>query len=966
MPRNSPISATYRLQFNKSFTFQDAAKLLDYFYALGITHIYASPILRARRDSTHGYDVIDPTRLNPELGTEADFAALKDALEKRGMGLLLDIVPNHMSASSENAWWMDVLENGAESAYASYFDINWHPPSRSLEGKILLPVLGRPFGEALESQELTPVFLDGRFFIQYFESFFPLAPKTYRRVLGRNIGKLKESLGEESPAFQEYSGIGAALATLYDSEPTKLGAGDKRLQVEAIRERLRALVSTHGDVAAFLNDNLNELRGRRGDPTSFSLLERLLGEQFYILSYWQNVNEEINYRRFFTITDLVGLRVEDPLVFEATHGAVKRMIEQQSVSGLRIDHIDGLRDPLGYLNRLSEQLRGPADSAEPLTLPLYVEKILGRDEQLPREWPVAGTTGYDFLNGLNCFFVDAKGASRLEEIYAKFLGKGLAYADVLYQKKKLVMATLLGVEMRSLGHQLEMLAEDDRYARDLSKNDLTQALIETTVHLSVYRTYIRNLEVSAADKKIIEQALQDAEERKFYLKPPTFQFVRDVLLLQNRPHLLPDQRESRLAFVMRWQQFTGPIMAKAFEDTFLYVYNPLISLNEVGGDPRPSDAAASDFFKFVKERSKRWPLSLNATTTHDTKRSEDVRARINVLSQIPDAWQEHLERWVQWNAGHKRMVDGQSVPDRNEEIFLYQTLLGAWPYEKEEFESFAERMQAYAIKATREAMVHTRWTVPNFPHERALKRFVAAILKPVSENAFLCDFAAFQERIASHGMINGLSQTLLKMISPGVPDFYQGSELWDFRLVDPDNRRPVNFESRCVLLNSLQVRTTDEASSLLDDLNKGWRDGRIKLYLIWKTLNFRRERLELFLKGDFLPVSVECSRRTNVAAFVRRYRGQWALAVVPRCLAEYENLADSAPPDQFWSDTKICLASSAPTSWFNVFTGEQITTRSEKDQRIITVDQLLRRFPVALLSSTKALSGSPSTTRSAG
>lgn len=961
MSGSTPISATYRLQFNKNFTFRDAAKLLDYLEALGVTHLCASPILRAKRDSTHGYDVIDPTRLNPELGTEADFHALEEELQKRGMGLILDIVPNHMSASSENAWWMDVLENGPESAYASYFDINWHPPSRSLERKILLPVLGRPFGEALESQELKPLFSDGRLFFQYFDSLFPFAPKTYRRVLARNIAKLKETLGEDSPAYQEYSGLVAALANLSDPEPSKRGAtGDQRLQFEVIRERLRTLVSSNTDVQEFLNENLKELEGRRGDPTSFSTAERLLGEQFYILSYWQNVNEEINYRRFFTITDLVGMRVEDPLVFEATHALVKRMLERQSAAGLRIDHVDGLRDPLGYLNRLSEQLGGAADVESP-PVPLYVEKILSRDERLPREWPVAGTTGYDFLNALNYFFVDPTGTKRVEEIYFKFLGKDLPYGDVLYQKKKLVMATLLGVEMRSLSHQLEMLAEDDRYARDLSKNDLTQALIETTAHLPVYRTYIRNLEVSTEDRKVIEQALRDAQDRKFYLKPPTFTFVRDVLLLQNRPHLLPDQREARLNFIMRWQQFTGPIMAKAFEDTFLYVYNPLISLNEVGGDPRPSAASSSDFFKFVKERSKRWPLSLNATTTHDTKRSEDVRARINILSVLPEEWHEHLERWSKLNAGHKRLVDGQPVPDRNEEIFLYQTLLGAWPGDTEDLGSFVDRIQAYAIKATREAMVHTRWTVPNVAHENALKRFVASILKPAKENAFHSDFKAFQERVAYQGMINGLSQVLLKIVSPGVPDFYQGSELWDFRLVDPDNRGPVDFTTRNTLLSEIRerARADREALPLVETLTKNWGDGRIKLYLIWKALNLRREHTDLFSKGDFLQLPAGCSRRENVAAFLRRYRGEWALAVVPRWLARKEGSTRSDSPAQLWEDTNISLPASAPNSWLNVFTGEQVSALDDKKQRSIGVNQVLRRFPVALLVGTKTVVSAP-------
>jgi (1->4)-alpha-D-glucan 1-alpha-D-glucosylmutase len=773
-------------------------------------------------------------------------------------------------------------------------------------------------------------------------------------VIARNVAKLKEALGEESAAYQEFSGILAGLANLFDAEPPKIAAaGERRLQVEAIRERLRALAASNTEVQAFLNDNLNELRGRRGDPASFSALEKLLGEQFYVLWYWQNADEEINYRRFFTITDLVGLRVEDPLVFEATHGAVKRLVEQQFVDGLRIDHIDGLRDPLGYLNRLREQLNVSGDSPETRTLPLYVEKILGREEQLPSEWPVTGTTGYDFLNALNSFFVDPKGAARLEEIYSKFLGKDPPYADALYQKKKLVMATLLGVEMRSLGHQLEILAQDDRYARDLSKHDLTQALIDTTAHLPVYRTYIRNLEVSAADKAVIEQALQDAEERKFYLKPPTFGFVRDVLLLQNHPHLLPDQREARLAFVMRWQQLTGPIMAKAFEDTFLYVYNPLISLNEVGGEPRPTVAASMYFFTFVKDRSKQWPLSLNATTTHDTKRSEDVRARINVLSEIPEEWQERVERWSEWNAGHKGMVDGQPVPDRNEEIFLYQTLLGAWPYDQEERDSFAERIQAYAIKATREAMVHTRWTVPNLAHEEALNRFVTSILRPADENAFLRDFTSFRDRIAYQAMLNGLSQTLLKIFAPGIPDFYQGAELWDFRLVDPDNRRPVNFATRCAMLNALQRSGQDAGSGVIDDLAVNWRDGRIKLYVIWKALNFRREHPELFLNGDFLPTRVECSRRENVAGFVRRHRDEWALAIVPRCLAQFRN-SRRGEADGFWGDTKVCLASSAPQAWFNVFTGQEITSRDDKGERSIAVDELLRHFPVALLAATSS------------
>src|SRR5258708_9551240 len=413
MERSTPISATYRLQFNKDFTFRDATGLLDYFSELGITHIYASPIWRSRPGSTHGYDVIDPTRLNPELGTEADFFTLQTELRNRGMGLVLDIVPNHMSASSDNSWWMDVLEHGPESAYASYFDIDWHPPSRSLESKILLPVLGRPFAEVLEGGEFRLIFLDGRLFLQYFESLFPLAPKTYLAILGKNTDKLRERLGEESTVYQEYSGIVAAFAGLRSPATVTPGeAGEKRFRFEA-RERLRQLVSSSAEVEAFLNDRLRELMGQPGDPASFSSLEKLLAEQFYVLSYWQNVNEEINYRRFFTITDLVGVRVEDPMVFEATHGLITRLAAQPPVDGLRIDHIAGLLDPLAYLNRLREQLGKEPALEHSREICVFVEKILARRERLPREWPSAGKTGLHLLDAAH------KGLCRPQRAQAK-------------------------------------------------------------------------------------------------------------------------------------------------------------------------------------------------------------------------------------------------------------------------------------------------------------------------------------------------------------------------------------------------------------------------------------------------------------------------------------------------------------------------------------------------------------------
>ncbi|MCU1334915.1 MAG: malto-oligosyltrehalose synthase [Bryobacterales bacterium] len=949
MTASTTISATYRLQFNKDFTFPDASGLLGYFSELGVTHIYASPILRSRRGSSHGYDVIDPNHVNSELGTEADFQAFHEELEKRGMGLIVDVVPNHMAASSENAWWMDVLEHGPESAYASYFDIDW----RALEGKILLPFLGRPFAEVLENQDFALTYVEGKFFVQYFEWLFPLAPRSYRRILEHRLDDLRTKLGEDSPAYHEYAGITAAAVSSSDRETISTitaTRGENRLQFEQLTARLRQLVSANPDVQAFLLDNLNGFEGVQGNPASFSPLERLLAEQFYVLAYWHNLNLEINYRRFFTITDLVGVRVADPLVFESTHSLVARQVEQNAVSGLRIDHIDGLRDPLGYLNRLNERIAEPVLSAETKRFPVYVEKILARNERLRGDWPVAGTTGYDFLNAMNYLFVHPEGAQSLERIYCEFLGREVDYRDLLYQKKQLVMATLFGSELRSLGHHMAMLASQDRYARDVPRHELTQALNETTACLGVYRTYIRNLEVSHEDQAVIEQAITEAQTLRPQLHPLSFAFVRDVFLLQNRPHLLPQQREARLAFVIRWQQFTGPIMAKSFEDTLLYVYNPLVSLNEVGGDPRPSAASPDLFHELVQERSQKWPQSLNASTTHDTKQSEDVRARINVLSEIPEDWERHLHCWSKLNACHRKLIQGQPVPDRNEEIFLYQTLIGMWPFDAEERVTVNQRLQEYAIKATREAKVHTRWTLPNLPHEDALKSFIAEILDSRSDNAFLRDFTAFHNRIAYCAMINGLSQTLLKIISPGIPDFYQGSELWDFRLVDPDNRHSVDFTKRKVALARMQQDKEARLIYVADGLAKNWRDGWIQLYLIWKALNYRRRHGQLFSQGDFSPAMASGSRQENVSGYCRRKDEEWLLVAFPKWLANAGAAENSQNQPQFWGDTHLLLPATAPASWQNVFTGEELSaSKSTGGQQSLLPTELFQYFPVAML-----------------
>jgi (1->4)-alpha-D-glucan 1-alpha-D-glucosylmutase len=947
--------ATYRLQFNKNFTFNDASKILGYLRELGISEIYASPILTSRRGSGHGYDVTNPNHLDPDLGTEKDFDSFLSELAKHGMGLLLDIVPNHMAASSENPWWMDVLENGPDSAFSSYFDINWHPPSHNLDNKILLPILGRPFGEALDSGEFKLSFRNGKFQIEYFDSSFPLAPRTYRAVLAHRIGRLSNVLDENSAAYQEYQGIVAALSAISDRDTTPIeAASDKRVRFESIRERLRQLAADSKEVTRFIDENLAEFNGQEGDPSSFSNLQRLLGEQYYVLVYWQNVNETINYRRFFTITDLVGMRVEDSLVFDATHSLILRLVSRGAVVGLRIDHIDGLRDPLAYLKRLQERLAAEDVAGSNGEAYILVEKILARLEGLPPDWPVAGTTGYDYLNFANRILVNPTGAKAIERIYSDFIGRKMKFNDVLYQKKKLVMGTILGVEMRSLGRQLGELAAQARYARDLPRHELSEALIETTACFAVYRTYIRNLDLPAEATKVLEEALAQARQRKLALNPQCFDFLRDVLLLQNPAHDLPEHREARLSFVLRWQQFTGPIVAKGLEDTSLYVYHPLLSLNEVGGDPAPDAICPLEFFQFISQRQKQWPHSMNASSTHDTKRAEDVRARISVLSETPQEWHKHLNHWAALNEKHKAGGNAAAVPDRNEEYFLYQTLLGMWPLEEGHVPGVLERLQSYAVKATREAMVHTRWARPNLAHEEKLKKFAAAILDENKSATFLEDFHEFLRHVEFYGMLNSLSQTLLKITTPGVPDFYQGSELWDLRLVDPDNRGTVDFARRIELLGGLKRNPQQHEVQFIEDLFKNWTDGRIKLYLIWKALGARRQFSELFTDGQFVPAEICGERAENITAFFRTSKSDRALIVAPKWLAGSGMEKEADARLKFWGHTSIILPHKSSRSWRNVFTGESIESFLNGQQGSIEVATVLSHFPVALLSSDSA------------
>jgi (1->4)-alpha-D-glucan 1-alpha-D-glucosylmutase len=943
-------AATYRLQLHHGFRFVAAQALVPYLADLGISDIYASPFFKARRKSMHGYSVTNPLIVNPELGSRAAFNALAKGLKSRGMGLLLDIVPNHMALSHDNPWWLDVLEDGQASPYAMFFDINWHPPHRILDGKVLQPILGPPYGQALEGQELRLSIGEEGFSVNYYEHKFPLDPRTYGLILNHRLDSLIKELGEEDPAIMTLR----SLLTLIEHLPPRTVNSKKRLlerqrQKGILKQNLWLQYQGNSAIKKFIDENLVIFNGVMGDPESFDLLDRVLRMQPYRLACFRVALDLINYRRFFSVNDLIGLRVEDPQVFEASHSLLFTLVRDGRITGLRIDHIDGLYDPAGYLRRLQDRLAevkgAPAGGDQEFYV--VVEKILAEEESLPQEWPVAGTTGYDFLDRVNGLFVDPRGLKQVRQIYANFTHFNKTVPEMMYDKKKLVMESLFGGEVEALGHRLAVLAEQDRQARDIAKNDLQATLKEVIAGLPCYRTYIRTFEVSLQDQAFLEQGLSVARRVEPPLNSLALDFVRRVLFLDFPPHLPEDQKREWLDFVMRWQQFTGPVMAKGMEDTALYVYNPLVSLNEVGGSLEA--VSPEQLHHYNQERLLAWPHGLNATSTHDTKRSEDVRTRIHVLSEIPDAWKACLKRWSAMNESRKRLIDGLAVPDRNQEYLLYQTLIGAWPLVAGEGADFTERLKAYVIKAAREAKVHTRWISPNHEHEAALMGFVEAILDEAGDNAFLKDFQEFQAGIEYYGALNSLAQVLLKIASPGVPDFYQGMELWDFSLVDPDNRREVDFEERPRFLQDLKRKEARNTESLIQELLRTWKNGVLKLYITYKALNFRKDQAPLFLQGDYIPLEAKGAHSKHVVAFARRLEDSWAVVAVPRLCTGILSAGEHSFAPKVWEKHVLSLPKEAPAHWLNLFTGEKISSPLRQRARSLPLDGLLVNFPVALL-----------------
>lgn len=950
-----PVS-TYRLQLNRGFPFKAAAAIVPYLSALGITDCYPSPYLKATPGSEHGYDVVDPTVLNPELGTEDEYREFIRALHTHQMGHILDVVPNHMGIGrSANAWWLDVLENGPSSRFAHLFDIDWQPVKRELENKVLLPILGDLYGTVLENQEIVLLYEDGRFFIKYYDHRLPVGPKSSAMVLTHRLDELIAEAGASAPHVQELQSIVTALRNLpADTETDPERVEERNRERDIIRQRLATLVRDGATIAGFLEDNVRIFNGTKGDPHSFDLLDALLNKQVYRLADWRVAAEEINYRRFFDINELAAVRMEDDAVLQASHVLVFRLVKEGAVTGLRIDHVDGLSDPGRYLREW--QTWAQRELGRPLFL--VVEKILGKDEPLPETWPVSGTTGYEFLNLLNGLFVQTTHERAMNETYVLFIRRRISFEDLVYQSKKLIMQVSMASEINVLGHRLNQLSERDRRSRDFTLNNLTNAIREIIACFPVYRTYVAEDPdpLLDRDRVYIRLAVARAKRRNPALSWRGFDFIRSLLLKEWDERTSQDRRE-QLGFVMRFQQMTSPVTAKGIEDTACYLYNRLVSLNEVGGNPESFGVTVTAFHKHLRERQARWPYSLSATSTHDIKRSEDVRARINVLSEMPREWRTSVNRWAKLARKCKVDVEGQLAPDRNEEYLLYQTLVGMWPLtplDDGQYRTFCDRVQGYMTKALREGKAHTSWVNPDQAYEDAVRQFVHGILDRAGPNAFLDEFLPFQRRVAQWGMWNSLSQLVLKISAPGIPDFYQGSELWDFHVVDPDNRRPVDYEMRASMLNELQRKLGEYGSDLrplVRTLLAERIDGRIKLYTTMRALHFRRDNRSLFHQGEYIPLEAYGAKQEHCCAFARLQLEQAVVAVVPRLMSSLTGDARTSPVGwEVWGDTYVAVPSWRPdSSYRNLFTGERLSSQTVEGRQMLPMADVLGEFPVALL-----------------
>lgn len=950
-------TATYRLQFHAGFTFRDATALIPYLHALGVSHVYCSPYLKARAGSTHGYDIVDHNALNPEIGGEADFDAFVAALRAHGMGQILDFVPNHMGiGQADNAWWLDMLEYGDASPHARTFDVDWQPQKPELHGRVVLPVLGGHYGAVLTAGDLRLGFdaETGGFSVHYHSHRFPIRPRRFGMILDRVVRRLERSDG--APPATALRALSARFNELRIRARSETGRATWRGEAERLKRELAGLMRDAPDHEAALDAELTAINGPPDGPCGEPhFMHRLLERQAYRLAFWRVAAHEINYRRFFDINDLAGIRVEDADVFEAVHRRVLEWVGAGKVDGLRIDHVDGLYDPEDYCRRLqrhaaeARRAGGAADADRPLYI--LVEKILAPHETLRDTWPIAGTTGYEVLNQINGVLVDPAGETPLDRAYARFVAGPRDFDAILVASKARAMDNELASELNVLANRLDRLTEQHWDTRDYTLQAVRDALFEVVTYFSVYRTYVTRRGVAIDDRRDIAWAVGQARKRSTSPDKAIFDFVQAALTAElARTRDGRYNRREALRFAMKFQQYTGPVMAKSMEDTAFYRYHRLVSLNEVGGDPRRFGIGPAAFHRANEDRQRQWPHAMVATATHDTKRGEDMRTRIDVLSERPRDWAARVRRWATLNRRLKTApgADTPPLPDADDEYLIYQTLLGAWPLEllghddADALERFRARMEGYLLKALREAKRRSSWTNPDDEYEQAACAFLARLLDPARGRPFRDDFLPFVREVATIGALNSMSQLAVKLTIPGIPDIYQGTELWDLNLVDPDNRRPVDYAARRDLL-AAPAETPAAVRALLD----AWPDGRIKLHVTTRLLHLRRARPALFAEGDYLPLVADGTRAAHVIAFARRTAEAAIVTVAPRLIA---GLCDNsvAPPlgPAIWSDTRLGLPPDlAGASWRDVITGASLTAPGDA----LALGDVLRDCPVAVL-----------------
>jgi (1->4)-alpha-D-glucan 1-alpha-D-glucosylmutase len=933
----APPRATYRLQLHAGFTFHDAAAIVPYLAKLGISHVYCSPFLKARPGSTHGYDIVDHSAFNPELGGEEGFDALSAALDAHGLGLILDFVPNHMGVlKADNAWWRDVLRWGRASPFAHYFDVDWEAQKTSLSGKVMLPVLGGHYGDVLNAGELKCRFdADaGGFVVCYYEHGFPLrleddamlAAEAARWGGGERLAEVARLLEEAAHAVDPRAAAMAAEARL-----VRLAADDNRARAAL-------------DAAAI------GLEGKAGHARSWTGLHRVLERQHYRLAHWRASADEINYRRFFDVDDLAGLRIEEPDLFQAAHALVGRLIASGRLHGLRIDHVDGLHDPEAYLRHLV----GFAEAQRPRGAPptyLVVEKILARSERLPGTWPVDGTTGYDWLNLAGGLFVDPDAAASLETTYWSFVRAPMAYPLIERDSKARVIDTMLSSGINTLATELDRISEDNWRTRDYTRAGLLRALIAIVIGFDVYRTYVSGQGVSAEDRARLDGAVRRA--RRDWRGPDRdiLDFVRGVLNLDLAREPTSGFDAARLAdFAQRFQQYSGPVMAKSVEDTAFYRYYRLVALNEVGGHPDRFGTSPEAFHADAGRRATETPHAMLATSTHDTKRGEDVRMRISVLSEVPDLWAARVRRWQDLNRAKQVADEGILAPSRNDEFMIYQTLIGIWPVEvtsradliPDVLGPLRERMSAYVLKAAREAKLETSWAAPDQAYESALPVFLDRLLDPASDDPFLDELIALAAPIARYGAMNGLGLTALKLTAPGVPDIYQGTELIDLSLVDPDNRRPVDYGARAARL--------DEGGGSVPAFDEGWEDGAAKLALVARLLALRKQLPDLLADGAYVPLVVEGPTAPHALAFARTHGGRCLVVCVGRLMARLDAFGGGPYGPDRWRGTRLHLPDGVD-SWTDVLADSDAPVPHDGTGML---EVLMERLPVAILLGSRS------------